>query len=430
MNIRGLLTLGAAVAATATAALAGPGAASASTPAPASPATSGAGLVAPGIMGVVPARGARPAVAAARAVTAACSTEPDCNLPYNGGPVQHTPRVYVDFWGPTWKTNSTEVRVRNYLTAMYKGLGQAGDAWSLTTAQYRDKSGHATFGTSVLGGAVIDTGKPQRSVSYGNLAAEARKIAGHFRIKNTANAQIVIAAQSGTCFAPVSGLVFVGNCGKTPGSPPSNGFCGWHSATNDGNSYVTFTNLPFQLNAGQFCGAGFLGGELDGFSMVGGHEFAESVTDPIGNAWVDNNDFTSGGEVADKCAWAGTGWGQNPPDPAADIALSTGRFAMQSLWSNVRHGCVMSGKLPLHVISLGNRTSIVRKAVRVQVSARTTPKVQLIFHATGLPRGLVIGTYTGLIHGAPAVTGTFHVRVSVSYYAGAFGFSFTWRVIS
>jgi hypothetical protein len=374
------------------------------------------------LLGVVPARGARAAAAAPRAGTA-CS-EPNCNMAYHGGPVQTKPRVYVDFWGPKWKNNNTERSVMNLLTAMYKGLGQAGDTWSLTDAQYGDKSGgHPAFGSSVFGGAVIDNAKPENSVSLANLASEARKIANHFGIRNTENAQIVIAAQSGTCFATVQGLVFAGNCGHTPSSPPLNGYCGYHIAVGTTSHYLTFTNLPFQRDAGQWCGEGFLGGTLDGFTIVGGHEFAESVTDPIGNGWIDYNDG-SGGEVADKCAWGGP----DGTDPAGDITLSTGHFPMQSLWSNVRHGCVMTGKLPFHVSALGNQSSKVNKAVSVQVSAHTTPKVPLIFRSSGLPRGLFIGTHTGLIHGTATARGTFHVRISVSYYAGSASFSFTWRV--
>jgi len=48
---------------------------------------------------------------------------------------------------------------------------------------------------------------------------------------------------------------------------------------------------------------------------------------------VDFND-SSGGEIGDKCAWQA---------PNGDVALSTGSFAMQSLWSNsAPNACVMS----------------------------------------------------------------------------------------
>ncbi len=338
--------------------------------------------------------------------------------------MQTNPRVYVDFWGPKWNSASTERSVKSLLYGMYKGLGQARDTWSLTASQYGNRSGgHAAFGTSVLAGAVVDANKPQRSVTFADLQSEARKIANHFRIRNTENAQIVIAAQSGTCFASVDGLVFAGNCGNTPSSPPLNGYCGYHAATGSASSYLTFTNLPFELDAGQWCGEGFLGGTFDGSAIVGGHEFAESVTDPIGNGWIDDNDG-SGGEIADKCAWGGP----DGTDPAGHISLSTGSFPMQSLWSNVKHGCVMTGRLPFHVTALGNQASKFHKAVSVQVAAHTTPRVTLTYHASGLPRGLFIGTHTGLIHGTADARGTFHVRVTVSYYAASASFRFTWLV--
>jgi hypothetical protein len=391
------------------------------------------------ILGVVPARGARPAAARAATPGAQASncTEPNCPLVYNGGPVQHNPRVYVVFWGPTWSKNKTAEAVMSYLTKLYKGLGETSDTWALTASQYFDSSGgHATFSSSVFGGSWVDAAKPEGSVTYNDLAAEATKAASHFRIGNTANAQVVVAAQSRTCFAPVGtgsgSATFAGNCGS-PVSSSESTYCGYHSATPIGKSYLTFTNLPYQLDAQTECGEGFINtgsaGTYDGFSIVGGHEFAESASDPLGNAWIDPNDF-SGGEVADKCAWGGLGLGTIAPD--GDVSLSTGKFAMQSLWSNIADACVMSsGKLPLTVTPLGNQVGTTGKAVSLPVHAHTTPASTLTFHASGLPGGLSISLFSGVIHGTPNVTaGTFTTRVSVAYYDGSWAFSFTWRLSS
>jgi hypothetical protein len=42
-------------------------------------------------------------------------------------------------------------------------------------------------------------------------------------------------------------------------------------------------------------------GYFDGFSIVGGHEYAEAQTDPQQNSgWLDG----SGSENGDKCAWS------------------------------------------------------------------------------------------------------------------------------
>ena len=58
------------------------------------------------ISGVVYARGHRPR-ATANAAAAAC-TEPACPVAWQGGTVQHTPHVYLLFWGPNWQTDPAQ----------------------------------------------------------------------------------------------------------------------------------------------------------------------------------------------------------------------------------------------------------------------------------------------------------------------------------
>jgi serine protease len=70
----------------------------------------------------------------------------------------------------------------------------------------------------------------------------------------------------------------------------------------------------------------FGNGYFDGFSIVGGHEYAETITDPFpSTGWLDS----SGAENGDKCAWISSGQGA-----AANISLGVNSFAVQSLWSN------------------------------------------------------------------------------------------------
>ena len=74
-------------------------------------------------------------------------------------------------------------------------------------------------------------------------------------------------------------------------------------------------------------------------AIVSGHEEAETQTDPVpSSGWVDS----SGAEIGDKCAWISSGQGA-----AQNITLSTGTFAVQSLWDNAfsggSGGCVISG---------------------------------------------------------------------------------------
>ena len=116
-------------------------------------------------------------------------------------------------------------------------------------------------------------------------------------------------------------------------------YCAWHSATSSSYGNIAYTNLPYMTDAGRNCGANFNGlGPYAGITIVGGHEMAETITDQFpSSGWLDS----SGAENGDKCAWISSGQGAS-----ADITLSTGTFAVQSLWSNAFNsgagGCVPS----------------------------------------------------------------------------------------
>jgi Ricin-type beta-trefoil lectin domain/Putative Ig domain len=367
------------------------------------------------IAGIIPPLGKR---VKARTLAAGC-TEPNCPLVYNGGSVQHTPHVYLLLWGPNWTSSDPAYAVLYYL---YSGLGVTShDAWSTITSQYGDGTGHPGFGSSVFAGAFQDTSSPPASVGQAGLAAEADGFASLEGITDLTDAQIVIASQSGTCFSDG----FLGSCG-TPN--PNAQYCAWHSYSSE-----PYTNLPYQLDAGTLCGENFINGgsagTYDGTSIVAGHEYAESITDPFPNTgWIDVPDTVSGGEVADKCAWAGSGWGSN--DPAGNVTLSTGTFAMQSLWSNAAGGCVMSTDR-VTVTSPGSQSSTIGTRVSLQIHASSAAGLALSYRASGLPSGLSISA-AGLISGTPSITaGTYATKVTATDSAGASGsVSFTWSVKS
>jgi hypothetical protein len=447
VKIRTLLTAGAAAAVATAAALAAPTMASAANgPAPAvnavqtaSPASfeGSSGTVATGtVSGLIPARGSSlkksaalaPASTSHAAAAVTCTTEPDCNLPYGGGPVQHTPHVYLVFWGPKWGTNTA---TENFVKTFFTDLGQPSDYWSTTVQQYTDKTGHPTFGKGLLVGTYWDNHTPEKNVNNINLGTEAAAAINWLHITDTNNADVVIAAQQGTCFAASGGITFAGNCG----TPQASGYCAFHDwDVNGSNSslYLPWENLPYQPDAGVGCGQTFINspGTNDGYSITGGHELMEAITDPIGTGWVDNADTTSGGEVADKCAWGGQLWGDS--DPYGNAKIGPGTFAMQSLWSNAVTGCVLNGGLPLSVTTPATQTATLGKAVSLQIQASiggaNTP---LTYTASGLPGGLSINRSTGRISGTPNVTaGTFTSHVVVAYYAGWHTITFGWQVSS
>lgn len=356
------------------------------------------------IFGVVYARGKQP-----KAPSASC-TEPACPLVYNGGSVQHTPHVFLLLWGPDWSTVPGQETSASYLVSFYKGLGvQPQDDWSVTTAQYSDGTGHPSFNGSVFAGVWNDTSIPPYGADQTQIAAEADAFAAKNKIYDLTDAQIVVATQSGTCPAGFD----------APGCGGTGTYCAWHSSSNE-----PYTNLPYMPDAGSACGEDSVNpnGSYDGFSLVGGQEYAGSITDPFPpTGWQDLDD-PSGGEIGDKCAGSPL---------TGDISLSTGIFAMQPLWSNDAGGCVMSTTDDVTVNNPGNQATYQESKLSLQVTGVSGGNFYpLQWSATRLPAGLTISSSSGVISGqVAAAPGVYNVTISATDQTGTSGSAnFTWTV--
>jgi serine protease len=351
------------------------------------------------------------------AKTLAACTEPNCNLVYNGGPVQLDPRVYLLLWGPNWSSNPGEESSAAYLEKFYSGLGNSSDVWSPITSQYGDATGHPTFPYPVYKGAFLDNTVPPTGVTNTQIAAEADAFATTQGLTHLIDTQVVVATQAGTC---PKGFA-------APCNAKGRVYCSYHS-----KSQVPYVNLPYLLDAGTSCGEDFVNtdGTNDGWSIVAGQEYAGAITDPHPpQSWIDTADTVSGGEIGNKCGWGGSAWGST--DPITDMQLSTGSFAMQSLWSNSATGCVMS-TLPLDTLALTappKQSSTVGKGASLQLAATSSAGRLVTYFAAGLPPGLTLDSHTGLITGTLAAAGSFSVRVAAEDETGALKTaSFTWAV--
>jgi serine protease len=294
-------------------------------------------------------RGVHPASRAAK-IGKSCA-ESNCPMGWYGGNVQHTPHVYLLFWGPNWQTDPTQDAALSYTYYFFQGLGNTSqDVWSPIMNQYYDGSGSVGFSSSVLAGSLQDTSSPPYGTTQAQFAAETNAVMSSFGITDAANAQVIIVTQPGTCpngFAP-------GGC------PGTHRYCAYHSYAN-----APYTNLPYQPDAGGSCGQSSVSGVNDGFSIVGGHEYAETATDPFLNAWTDTSD-PGGGEIGDKCAWTGLGF----------TYLSTGAFPTQALWSNSEYyntgnGCTSN----MFDLSLSQSASSLSVGQSVSLQATTNISV-------------------------------------------------------
>jgi serine protease len=381
------------------------------------------------------------------------------------------PKVYVIYWGAGWGTPSTDGSGYVHLSgdgagmaprqqAFFKGLGTKGETWSGVMTQYcqgvakgatscpahTPHIGYPTGGA--LAGVWVDNSDEPVKASGSQLAAEAIKAAQHFGNTTAAsnrNVQYVITSASQ--MTPDGFNTSAGN------------FCAWHDFTGDpalsGGALsspvgdVAFTNMPYLPDAGASCGKGLVNGAagaLDGVTIVGSHEYAETVTDQfpygspdpnssllISGGWITDNDG-SGGENGDKCAWATT-----PSGKAFNLSLATGSFPVQTTWGNDGNNgagacegshAIDTGAAVVTIPHISNKTAVRGHSVHLGITAHDNlAGARFTYAASHLPAGLSINARTGVITGRPTRVGTYRVTVTVKDQTGAVGrTTFTWTI--
>jgi serine protease len=435
--------------------------------APAGAATPAAGPAAPPT-GTAYRHGAVPAIVApAGAISTvphalSANTTSPSTLAYRGGVggvgvLTGTPQVYLVFYGSQWGTpGSTTLGGHTYTSysgdargvapveqAFFAGLGTGGETWSGVVTQYCQgiatgattcTPGSTHVGSSnhgVLAGVWEDTATASpAAATAAQLAAEAEAAAVHFNNTTAASnrsTQYVIVSPTGT---------HPDGFGTSSGS-----FCAWHDYTGDPSlgtvaqpaGTLAFTNMPYLPDVGTSCGQDFVNpgaaGLLDGVTIVGGHEYAETLTDqyPAGG-WTSGQ----GEEAGDLCAWLNSGAGA-----ATDVSTSAGSFAVQSIWANDGNGGTgacetahpfVTASNAVVVVNPGAQTLARNAQVNLQIRATDSDSgATVTFAASGLPAGYAINPSTGRITGKSMRVITTSVTVRAADPTGASGSAtFTW----
>ena len=228
----------------------------------------------------------------------------------HGGPVQTAPRVYVVYWNWAGDANGEQPYLNQFLSSVGSTF------WLSAVSQY----GGGSAG-KLLAGTWSDPTPIPANPTDAQIQAEAAAAVTHFGTGNSVNVQIVVATPTGH---------------STAGFGTQ--FCAYHG-TVAADPNVAYTNLPYMTDAGAACGENAVNaganGTLDGVSIVEGHELAESITDPLLNAWFDAN----GLEIGDKCQWVGL----------MNLNTWPRAFAVQPLWSNNANGCVLQPATTLNI---------------------------------------------------------------------------------
>jgi serine protease len=194
--------------------------------------------------------------------------KPLITLVYSNGPVLVAPKMYLILWG--YGTYGDPNKVGKLLKSYAKNIG--GSAYNNIYTQYYMKSGttttYITNPAKQLGGIWKDnTNAVPAHPTDAQVVAEA--VAGVAHFGYDPNGSYVVA---------------------TPTGHSSSGFgtsyCAYHGATSSNGKLVSYTNLPYMPDAGGNCGASIISppsdeaGANEGVTIVEGHEYAESVTDP------------------------------------------------------------------------------------------------------------------------------------------------------
>lgn len=267
------------------------------------------------------------------------------NMAYFGGRVQVTPTIYLVLWG--WgQPNAFDHTVAGNPASDPDGVGAlmtrfvaaiGGTTWGDVATQYYQSNYNGSYSTignppHQLAGVWYDNTNPiHDNLSPIDLAREAALAVQYFHATDPAASNFVIA---------------------TPQKFNDAGFnqsqyCAWHDYTTAAGypgvqSGIAFTNMPYVLNAGGGCGKDFVNpaptGDLDGVTIVLGHEIAETLTDPgaeSSTGLVQNGGWFDyqGWEIGDKCAWVGDGL-QAPGAPFNMIGNDGRGYPVQTLWSN------------------------------------------------------------------------------------------------
>jgi hypothetical protein len=250
--------------------------------------------------------------------------------------VENSPQVYLSLWGSDWKGAAYQSSI-SYLQGFFGNVG--GSSWLGVTSQYCSGSpspttvcaGSSYSRISNPAGQLRGTWVDNTPVSYGTPISAC----GGY---STGDCDVMAAAQRaarhfGALPRGAMVMVFTPSGRSQPGFV-AGGWCAYHWASSSG---VAFGYIPYMPDAGGSCGRNSVnaGGVFDGFSIVGGHEYAEAITDPFPDSgWID----ATGAENGDKCAWT---------SGLANVSLGGQSYAVQPTWSNSANSCQFGSVAPL-----------------------------------------------------------------------------------
>jgi sugar lactone lactonase YvrE len=259
---------------------------------------------------------------------------PGVPLRYYEGKVQTEPSVHVVFWGSNWNGTAAKELREQYLLKLYSGL--ANSAYQGILTQYFQPNGsalqyitqHVSVESFIDERETAPGGTTSTEVNDERIQAEAHYAVEHQHWARGLNSQFVVVPAPGSKYESK----FLG------------GFCAYHGDVSESGTTSTYTFVPDAVE--EPFRANCIGYDENAngnrvTSMLASHEYSETVTDPLLNAWRD----TEGFEIGDICSHVpGT---NELPDGAW----------VQGEWANDQNACSLADEHPLHLLAVTDTPS-------------------------------------------------------------------------
>jgi|GEM_PF-3551460 len=253
------------------------------------------------------------------------------NVGYNGGPVAHSMTGVLVDWGSSINsmyTNQTsgDPGLLRYLAAQSGSPGDIGGV----LAQYMDSSGQ----------------NAANQVSYGQQYEITPSVTSSTIYDSQIQTELVNQIEAGDLPHPAGdGLSTIylvlfpsgdvecidsQTCSANAPDPSTAAFCAYHSSTTlpDGTN-VLYAVLPDDTSGPMSYECGQAPSVFDDQTAYLSHEWSETITDPLGNAWWVNDSSSAdyGNEVGDNCN---------------QVMADEGGWTVQQEWSNLDGNCMAS----------------------------------------------------------------------------------------
>ena len=302
------------------------------------------------------------AATAGPADIAACNPVPpaaegSCNLTYHNGATMRTNRTHLVFWAPSGYSFPAgyQALLERYLTDVGHDSGDPTFTDSVTT-QYFDTEGggeHHIENNSNYAGAFTDTnGFPAETSTCASLKGAATTCLTEKQefeqLDSFINSEggprgtgdlwfIVLPPNVQTCFTNYTW------CGPYGAGESGNEYCAYHNSFTGGfggSTPTVWANMVYAPADGcpnQEPNSNSADITVDVMS----HEMNESITNPTGGGWFDDN-TENGGEIGDQCNFVYGASIGSTSSGEYDELINGHPYRVQQEWSNAITGCAMN----------------------------------------------------------------------------------------